>query len=492
MNRLSQWFRRLFDINPVTLKELRQLVRSRFILWAMFLYPILLLVICGCVLSSALNDVGNSTDPVANAYDLLMVTAGPSLMGGILYPLGLLTAFVIPLFTGVRLTRETGPSRMDLQFITTLTAQDVIGGKIMGAFLLTLMFTALSLPFLTLAYLMRGIGLADIALSTFSVVIYSLILTTVAVVIGSLRMATGLRITLLVIGGIMVGWMMYLFTIVLLVSSFGAHISWNSSESCPAWLAFLCAMVALVIFGRAWASSNLMPVHTDFKRGLRKVELGIVLLGWCLSLAGTGLTGNEDWAGVSLYLLVGLTGICGLSLFLPPGVPRVVAARAPRGFVRRLLSFPLATTAASGAFFAFLLILLTIGVIVGCFGLADKEFDWEPIGAFLGIFGELMLIATPLVLIFHALHVRRKIFSAGPLIVFAIVGILQFAGLLEATDVIPDAKVVLCNFSAIVNNDTPDIHTFYILGGLLFFLVYLSVDVVGTFRRYRSPEVAAK
>ena len=103
-----------------------------------------------------------------------------------------------------------------------------------------------------------------------------------------------------------------------------------------------------------------------------------------------------------------------------------------------------------------------------------------------------MLIATPLVCSFRACHVRRRVWAAGPLIVFAIIGMLQFAGLLEAMDVIPDAKVIPCNINAILDGKRLVAHMVYGCVGLLFFLVYLLVDVVGTFRRYRSPEVAAK
>ncbi|MGN0855689.1 MAG: hypothetical protein ACI4R9_09260 [Kiritimatiellia bacterium] len=489
MNRLIQSFRRFADLNPVTLKELRQLVRSRVILWAMFAYPVLLLIVCGGILSSASHDVAVGLSPVARAYEFMMIAAGRTLTGGTLVPLGLVTVFVIPLLTGIRLARESARARMDLQFITALTAGDVVGGKLMGAFLLTLTFTALSLPFLALAYLWRGIELAEIAWATLGVVALSLVSTIAALVLGSMRIAVGLRLTVLALVHVFAG--VYVFTgtmVVLLMPS--SPVSWQVAFLEKAGV--FAGTLVLIVFGCAWAASNLMPVHTDFKRTLRQVELGLVLLIWGVALAGAAWTGGKDWPMALCLLSLGLAVLAGFCALHPPGVSRVVAARAPKGFVRRMLSFPMATTAASGALFAFGLSVLSLGLSALLLAWLDRSSLGDLMNALLCM-GEFLLVVMPVALVLRLLgRGRPQLVAAGPLIVFALVGVLQFAGLLEMMDVILDAAIVPGNFFATVGDTHRTAHRLYALCGFLLFLCYLVVEVDKTFRRYCAPECCAK
>ena len=197
MNFLTARFRRLLDVNPVTLKELRQLVRSRIILWSMFLFPVALLVVNALVVSASLPQATPDKDAATLAYETLMATAGPGVLVATTVLLGIVTAVVIPLMTGVRLTLETGRARMDLQFVTALTAQDIVNGKLMAAFLVSLTFTALALPFLTLAYLLRGIELATVGWTALAVVAASAFMSAVTAAVGALRMPIGLRMAFL-------------------------------------------------------------------------------------------------------------------------------------------------------------------------------------------------------------------------------------------------------------------------------------------------------
>ena len=481
--------RRLADVNPVTLKEIRQLVRTRFILWAMLLYPLVLLLVSGCVLSSATASASRLSDPAARAFALLTVTAGPGLLGGALVPLGVLTSLAIPLMTGIRLTRETARARMDLQFTTALTAQDIVSGKIMGAFLLTLTFAALSLPFLTLAYLMRGIDLADIAWATLATVAMSLVSTTVAVTIGSLRLPVGLRVTLLAIGYVIGGFYVLIGAVVTVVDT---HLFFVSRASLEPWaVAGLSALavVALVAFGRAWAAANLMPDHTDGKRGLRHLELVLVAVTWAVALTGTALTGDDEWAIGTAWAFIALIGVACFALFQPTGVSRAVAAHAPRSLPGRIFSFPFATTMASGALFAGLLTAVSEGVLVGCFALSGDNVG-RAFSITLSTFGEVLLVATLVAMAFRACKVRRGLYAVGPVIVFAVFGVLQLSGMLEAMDVVPDAEVLFGNFSGITSR--PMDHAAYGFAGLCVFVPYVAVAVRRAFRLYRHPEAAAK
>ena len=100
-----------FRINPVTLKELRQLVRSRLILWGMAVLPILLLVTTAIVLSSEMHDMSP-----------MEVTYGKGLGGGPLIAVAVITGIVtcglIPLFTSIKTAIETSKTSLGLEFTT--------------------------------------------------------------------------------------------------------------------------------------------------------------------------------------------------------------------------------------------------------------------------------------------------------------------------------------------------------------------------------------
>lgn len=490
MNRLTQMFRRLTDINPVTLKELRQLVRTRFILWAMFLYPMLLLVVTACTLSSSLESPRYITDPLERTYEHMMCTAGPSILGGVIVPLALLTVIAIPLFTGIRLARETARGRMDLQFTTALTSQDVVSGKMMGAFLISLMFASISLPFLTLAYLMRGIELSQIAWAVLDVLALSLVTTSIAVTLGSLRLPVGLRVTLLALAFVFAGF--YCF-VGLVAALFDSSFIKSFESGGTQLVVLLCAGIVAAL-GRAWAAANLMPEHTDFKRRLRVLEFALVVFVCALGLIGAAVSGAEEWGIAPLLAFIYLTANCALSTFLPSAVSRIIRARAPKGFWGRLRTFPFISTAASGVLFSSALALVAFLSLLGTLVLTDEPIPERPILMMGSFFGQFMLLALLVVLVFRANGVRRKFFAVGPLIVVVILCMLQMGGILEVSGVIMEADYLPCKLTVLEDSDLGAQGAHYVYGVISWccFLPYLLIDVVRTFRGHRRQEVAAK
>lgn len=489
--------RRLLDVNPVTLKELRQLVRSRIILWSMFLFPVALLVVNALVVAASLPQATPDKDAATLAYETLMATAGPGVLVATTILLGIVTAVVIPLMSGVRLTLETGRSRMDLQFVTALTAQDVVNGKLMAAFLVSLTFTALALPFLTLAYLMRGIELATVGWTALAVVAGSLFLSAATAAVGALRMPIGLRMTFLFGGYAAFGlWGLMALAILLAEMAFGHHPS--GTVSLPTVVLVTLAVLACGFFlARAWAAANLMPPHTDNLRALRRTEGALLAVSWAATLATAAWTGDADYAlpiPIVTSLLLTVVGV--LALFRPAEVPRVAAAHAPKSFLGRVCAYPFTSTAAAGALFAALGQLATLAVLAGACGLVD-EMDVLPdmLRGHLAVYGEITLVALAVMLVFRACRAGRRLYAFGPLIVFVAMDVLQLVGILESTNVIESASVMfgylagICDFD---DNEAKAFHLVYTVVALTGLLAYLAVDGTHTFRRYRRPEAAAK
>ena len=489
-------FRRLLDVNPVTLKELRQLVRSRIILWSMFLFPVALLVVNALVVAASLPQATPDKDAATLAYETLMATAGPGVLAATTVLLVVVTSVVIPLMTGVRLTLETGRARMDLQFVTALTAQDVVNGKLMAAFLVSLTFTALALPFLTLAYLMRGIELATVGWTALAVVASSAFMSAASTAVGALRMPIGLRMTFLFGGYAAFGlWGLMALAVLLAELAFG-HSSVTTSVSTVTLVA-LAVLACGYLLARAWAAANLMPPHTDNLRALRRTEGALLVVSWAATLAKAAWTGDADYAlpiPIVTSLLLTVVGV--LALFRPAEVPRVAAAHAPKSFLGRVCAYPFTSTAAAGALFAALGQLATLAVLAGACGLVDEMAVLpDMLLGHLAVYGEITLVALAVMLIFRLCRAGRRLYAFGPLFVAVAMIVLQFAAVLEDCNVIESASVMfgylagICDFD---DNEAKAFHLVYAVVALTGLLAYLAVDVPRTFRRFRRPEAAAK
>jgi hypothetical protein len=148
-------FERMDDwINPIVVKELRQAVQSRLVVTALFLYLGVQVFILGVFLM---------VDEV-RAVDGINWTAGatifPVLQGILLFT----CMALIPAYTSVRLSAERSDTNVDLLFISTLRPRSIIAGKFLAAGMLALLAFSACAPFMTFAYLLRGLDMPTILL----------------------------------------------------------------------------------------------------------------------------------------------------------------------------------------------------------------------------------------------------------------------------------------------------------------------------------------
>ena len=321
-----------FRINPVTLKELRQLVRSRLILWGMAVLPILLLVTTAIVLSSEMHDMSP-----------MEVTYGKGLGGGPLIAVAVITGIVtcglIPLFTSIKTAIETSKTSLGLEFTTALTSAQIATGKITAAAIISAIAVALAMPFFVLSYLMRGVEL-------------------VSTVVVPLELFVAGKIILLVA----------LYTVLPIfatsVSAFMTFRSWHSGGTSSSWSyagMFFAFVVPLftIAFCRAQAAAELAPPHTDFARTLRITQIVLFAVGYPLIFS------DEDpcafWSGM-WTLVAGMIALGAASRPLP--VTRGAVIHAPRSWILRVLAFPFATGSMPSMFFAFLLATASMSMLV--------------------------------------------------------------------------------------------------------------------------------
>ncbi|HBT78562.1 MAG TPA: hypothetical protein DEB39_16950 [Planctomycetaceae bacterium] len=127
-------------LNPVLVREMRQIVRNNLLLALLCIYVFLMFVATFYVVRvnpSATPETGRE------AFQLLM---------GTLY---IASTLGVVLFCAGNAVQDSLTD--DMMFYSGLTMGQIVRGKLIAAALLTLLFHAATLPFLTLAYLLRGV-----------------------------------------------------------------------------------------------------------------------------------------------------------------------------------------------------------------------------------------------------------------------------------------------------------------------------------------------
>lgn len=142
-------------LNPILVRELRRMVRSRFIVIMLNLYILLLVFVC-----------------------LMMITLNVSTLDagfgeGLFYTLAAIMGFasflVVVVYTGIVGASER--INADLMYSSTIKPSQIILGKFISGLVLSFMLFSAVFPFFTLAYLLRGLDFY-----TFLITIYLIFL----------------------------------------------------------------------------------------------------------------------------------------------------------------------------------------------------------------------------------------------------------------------------------------------------------------------------
>ena len=188
------------SINPFTLKELRQLTRSRTITGGLIFF------LFASVAATYLIPLGGITS-----------RTGQNLAACIQTILGLLFTIVLPINVFVRMMKERrGKTAADLTLVTPLPPSSVVDGKLCSAFTLMFLMASASLPFGVAAYLMHGVTFVDMAKSLLLIAAVSGVGVMVAILIASLRVSSVFRVVLFIV-------VMFFASLSLLITSSSVH-----------------------------------------------------------------------------------------------------------------------------------------------------------------------------------------------------------------------------------------------------------------------------
>lgn len=448
-------------INPVALKELRQLVRSRIISLLLVGYPILLFIVFS--LAKSLSQEDKSALEIAYGSGAGEI---PFAVVGVIT--GMATCVIIPLVSSIKTAFEYIKGRLGLEFTTTLTPAQIINGKLISAGMISGALVAVSMPFFAVTYLMRGVEL-------YLVFVVPALLFLASIAQTALCLPTATSTNSAPIVRVL---KMFVLNIAACIFFFvSSAFSWGFASKMtgsPAPFVYIpVSLVALIAFARSLAAAKISPPFVDGDHSLRRTTAII----FAASLPMPFFWGWETW-GVCW-------GIAVITLFSrsassPIPMPRAVIGKAPKNIFKRLLAYPFATGPFSGQFFA--LSIFAVTVVVGC--CLTKNLDsW--------LRHTLSFLET-LWVIFFATAIGRRIGSQRALkgmSVLAVVWIViaNFSNLLAAVSSVENSPVSIlpCNYFGIAKH--PIAHCFVAALMTMPGVAIFSKLLFREFKRYRRP-----
>ena len=338
-------------INPIVLKELRQAVRSRFIISVLML---LLAVQVIVLLMFVMLDENLGRRGGEEVFIVLYsVLTGVSLL-------------LVGAYAGVRLSSELSGQNVDLMFITTLQPRSIVMGKILSAALLALVMYSTCMPFMSFTYMLRGIDLPTIFTSLGFSFLCVLLAICVATMLGSIRGAvmTKLLMMLLFLGALIP--LGFLCAVPLLLTRAGmTRVEYWAMLGSLAGLEVL-VMGLFAVLGIAMVK----PPVANRSMAVRIYLSAMWLLSGVLAAVWTIKTRDRDMIDVwaSVWLMV-------LCVAMPIGIserdslPMRIRVTIPRRRVLRWLTFPLFAGSAGGMVWCVLMAMLTVAGVQSVMGL---------------------------------------------------------------------------------------------------------------------------
>jgi hypothetical protein len=345
-------------INPIVVKELRQAVRSRFVVAVVLLFLILQILLVGIYLTV----VG-----VGGRLESIDFQAGRDVFMWLQAILLATCMLFLPAYTGARLAAERSEVNTDLLFITTLQPRKIISGKLASAVILAILIFSACAPFMAFTYFLRGIDLVSIffvVAMDFFVVLGSVHLMVFLAVIPANRVlkaflgVIGFAALLFIFGMTLTG------TIALALE--GLAVVFDSRDF---WA--ICGTIFIGYLGMCGLLYTWSVGLISAPSANRALAMRIYMLGYCLVSGGAAawfsqMLGNENpftiWPfSTGILILLCLLIAINERERWSPRVTRTI----PKNWLLRLPAFLVYSGAAGGVLFAGLLMaMLWLGVLL--------------------------------------------------------------------------------------------------------------------------------
>lgn len=458
-----------FSLNPVALRELRQLVRSRVITWSFALYPAILFGFTMLAVATAMGK--RSAEDIAFGSG---IGEGPFTMVAVIT--GIVACLGIPFYAAMKAILDTNRNGPGLEFTTALTPANIVGGRLVSTAILIASAVATAMPFFIFAYLLRGITLEQVFLTPLALFGYAIAMFSLSLVIACRPVAVPLRVIMTV--GLFFAMTFVVPGIVTAVSVSHRHFGGAAPVEEPSYIAsilgYAAILAALVLFVRAFCASQLAPRYVDADRPFRRVVFALFVVSapaaiwsyraWCIT-----------WVVIGSILML-------TSSLTSREIPRAAKSNVPRNLFGRLFSFPFATGAVPGMLFA----AIIIAVAGGTYSALETGNDHSLI-----LWADLAELTCVPVIAGAILRSRKcddrrfRLVTALFIAYIIAVSILSFMAEIDAIE--EDLVAMLpCNFAGVAEKPAAHLTSYGLL--LLFSLCVIVISSVRAFRTYRRPK----
>ncbi|MEM7516912.1 MAG: hypothetical protein AAF368_08320 [Planctomycetota bacterium] len=343
---LGRWAERIDDrLNPILVREVRQGLRSngfRNLFWLT-----LVLATCSCGFTMAMHGIEGTT-----------VSNGRGFLGWTMGLMRLATGFFVPFVAFQSVSSEWEDRTRDMLQLSGLGSWAIVRGKLVAALMQALLFYCAFLPFLALAFLMRGVDLQEIIVGLNASLASCLVSTTFGIFLASLGRTRTLRVFLFALLAVVL--LFWGGTSGVFLSSLGRTTTVSLESIGIPWV---MASVP-VSYGITFARNRFAHEYENQSTPLRvlttvllfAIPLFVLFLAWTSSVTGVideGLFGT---------LLTGLIAISLLFASEGETMSRRVAARVPRSGLRAFLAIPWLPGGGRGLIYFTLHALLLLGL----------------------------------------------------------------------------------------------------------------------------------
>jgi hypothetical protein len=356
-------------INPIVVKEARQAVNSRLVSGTLMLFLGVQLAVMMVMLTGRQVVAPDALD-VRTGREVFTIVQG-ILLGTCM--------ILIPALTGIRLAAERSDVNVDLLFISSLTPRAIIAGKLVTAAAIALLIVSACAPFMTFAYVLRGLDVPTIAAILIADLLIVLASTAMAVFLASIPATRGFRLFLGIFGFI---FLCYVCAgTVAMSTEFLERGFEEDPSSWEFWAKFgglAGAVLGLIGLLFVWSVAMISPASSNKALPVRFYLLGFWLVAavgcvvWTRQIGHSGPVLVWGMFGAILFGIQLLTAVSERDSWGPR-----VARRIPRRAPLRLLAFLFYSGAAGGLLFGVIGGALSVAGVLACHELMPSII-WPP------------------------------------------------------------------------------------------------------------------
>ncbi len=164
-------------INPIVVKEVRQSINGRTMMGTTMLFLTVQLVVLAIFFLDSKRLAGKGDD--------LFVW----ILGILLYA----CVFGVATTASMRFSRECAKNSMDLMYTTVIKPYKIISGKVFSAMVMVIYLFSMSVPFLCVAYFLRGISIPVVVFWVYLMFMIMIPVVTFAIALGSIPLSIIIR-----------------------------------------------------------------------------------------------------------------------------------------------------------------------------------------------------------------------------------------------------------------------------------------------------------